>query len=177
MKKAYPLIQVNNQMHFANAGVAKEYRDDFAGMGVIDGLRKAEIILSHSKRKRSLSANAYYWGVVNKTIADHLDMGQEELHYQILLPVFGPKAVEKDNARNFEFHNEDGSVSGFELRGKGSSKMNSKEFKTFTDLIKEWASLPESPDGTFSTQKGLGLYIPDPDTANDYYDTHAHIIE
>jgi hypothetical protein len=177
MKTAYPLNIKDGETKFANEGVALAYAQKFASLANNDKLWGAELIIVERKKKRSLSANAYYWGVVNRMIAEYLDMDKDELHYRVLLPVFGPESISKENTNQFRFHTDDGQVLDFEMRGQGSSKMDPGEFWKFTETVKKWASAPPGVDGRITKTQGLALYIPDPEKAIDYYQQQAHEVK
>jgi len=177
MQKVFPMIKTPTGTKFKDEQIALEYVETLKASAKDEKILSSELIFKTYKKKRSLSANAYYWTVVNAMIAEHLDMDGQTLHYQFLLPVFGPDAIEKQNEKSFLFVDADGFSFDFETKGKGSSKMNSKEFWTFSEDIKKWAVLATNPDGVLKKESsGLGLYIPDPKGAMEYYEKYVHVI-
>jgi len=82
--------------------------------------------------KRSSRANAYYWGVVLKIIADHLGYTVEELHD-------GLKA---------KFRSREDLSTGLTITR--STRVGSDEFWRYVDEVRHWSH-------TF-----LGVYIPGP---------------
>lgn len=48
-------------------------------VGTLEGQR-VKVMLSKHRPRRSLKANAYYWGVVIPTLADHLGYDTDEMH-------------------------------------------------------------------------------------------------
>ena len=89
------------------------------------------------KRHRSNEQNAYYWGVVLKTIADYAGYrGEQEITgiHEELKRMFLPK-IGKLNIV------------------KSTSSLNTAEFTDYIENIRSWAA------------QELGVYIPDPNEA------------
>jgi hypothetical protein len=85
--------------------------------------------------RRSLQQNAYYWGVIVKTLANELGYLPDDMH-EILKYKFNPKQA---------------FIEGKEMTYGGSTRvLSTLEFRNYNDAIKTWAA------------SELGIYIPDP---------------
>ena len=86
-------------------------------------------LLDH-KKNRTLNANRYYFGVVLKTIADHmgqknLDITGDDLH-EVLKGRFNPKVVMVDGQ-------------AVEI-GETTKKMSQDKFVEYIEVIRDWSS-------------------------------------
>lgn len=128
----YATIDNDLNLHFLNIQKYKQHILKFRGKTV-------EITIEERKRRRSNEANAYYWGVVIKMIADTCGYRTSEefagIHSE-LKQKFLPKAGRLQIA-------------------KSTSSLNTVEFSDYIEKVRQWAA------------EELGLYIPDPDEAKE----------
>ena len=81
---------------------------------------RVEVTVEKARSHRSLSQNAYYWGVVVKLISDYTGYEPDEMH-EVLKAQF--------NAGEFG-----------EIRyGKSTSKLSTLDFEAYLEQIKRWA--------------------------------------
>lgn len=106
---------------------------------------KTKYELKEYKEKRSLDANSYYWMLLYQ-LASSLNTSSNELHFE-LLKRYSPAIVmklpiqtdPKDYVKYYEkYKTEEGEKAVYYKVYKGSSDMNTKEFKALLDgLISE----------------------------------------
>jgi hypothetical protein len=102
-------------------------------MSTFEG-KKIELTLRKSNSTRSLQANAYYWGVVVKLIADHCGYDSAELH----------------EALKYKFlSNHEADETGL-VRIKSTASLTVDEFIRYTNDVVIWAA------------RDLQVYIPAP---------------
>lgn len=90
---------------------------------------------------RSPAANAFYWGVVVKMLADHTGYTPDEMH-EILKAKFLPKEL--------AITNRNGEIVGEFVIGGSTTGLNKIQFGEFITNVRVWA-------------QELGVFIPDPD--------------
>lgn len=92
------------------------------------GLRKEielhEIQIKPYKKDRSTAANAYYWGVVIKTLADHCGYSASEMHIELLGSVCGWKNIRGLDGQERQVPNRSTT---------SPDKMNTKEFAEYIE--------------------------------------------
>ena len=96
------------------------------------------------KSRRSTLQNAYYWGVVLKTLSEELSKEAENIHTALKIGCFGAKSVD---------------VCGMVLTvpKKSTKELTTAEFEDYLSWVREWASI------------NRGIYIPLPNEMG-YYD-------
>lgn len=102
---------------------------------------EVEVAVTRRRATRSLSQNAYYWGVVVQYIAEHTGYTGDEVH-DILKMMFLPK--------HLSFADGNGEVQGEFVIGGSTRKLNTLEFGEYMESIKTWAA------------QTLDVVIPDP---------------
>ena len=115
-------------MKFLFFGVVKQGKLKFDTpdkfMVYLSGLegKRFELTLEKERHARTLSQNAYYWGVVVEILANHFGYEPEEMH----------EALKFKFLKKFE---------GSDLVTVGSTrKLSTVEFGEYIDKIMEWAA-------------------------------------
>lgn len=83
-----------------------------------------EIEIKEWKKNRSTQQNNYYWGVVNKSLSNHLGYAPGELHTELLGSIFGWKRIIGLDGREREIPNR---------RTTEPEKMSVEEFNMFIE--------------------------------------------
>ena len=96
--------------------------------------KKIELTLRKSSSQRSLKANAYYWGVVVKLIADHCGYDSDEMH-EALKYKFLSNHLEDEKGLT---------------KIKSSASLSVDEFINYTNQVVIWAA------------RDLQVFIPSP---------------
>jgi hypothetical protein len=99
------------------------------------------VFLSNQRLIRSKKQNAYYWGVLIKTIIEYTGHDKEEMH-EILKVAHNLKTFHKPGGGVIEY-------------GGSTKLLNTKEFTVYIDKCRQWA-LNE-----------LAVYIPSPNEITD----------
>jgi len=81
-----------------------------------------EVEIRTPKKDRSLEQNAYYWGVIIKTLGDHFGYEKEEMH----------EALKWHFLRKHESPLP---------TVKSTTRLNTKEFVDYIERIQRWASI------------------------------------
>lgn len=111
----------------------------------LDKEKRYQIIIEEESKKRTLNMNNYYWELEYQ-LASSLNTSSNELHFE-LLKRYSPAIVmklpiqtdPKDYVKYYEkYKTEEGEKAVYYKVYKGSSDMNTKEFKALLDgLISE----------------------------------------
>lgn len=111
----------------------------------LDKEKRYQIIIEEESKKRTLNMNNYYWELEYQ-LASSLNTSSNELHFE-LLKRYSPAIVmklpiqtdPKDYVKYYEkYKTEEGEKAVYYKVYKGSSEMNTKEFKALLDgLISE----------------------------------------
>lgn len=115
----------------------------------LDKEKRYQIIIEEESKKRTLNMNNYYWELEYQ-LASSLNTSSNELHFE-LLKRYSPAIVmklpiqtdPKDYVKYYEkYKTEEGEKAVYYKVYKGSSEMNTKEFKALLDgLISECEEL------------------------------------
>lgn len=108
-------------------------------------MRDGEVVLTIQRKRpsRTVTQNAYYWGVVLKTIADETGQDIESVHEFL---------KRECNAQHVEMTNKTTGEQFDAWIGGSTASLNVNDFYDYVERCRVWAA-------TF-----LGLEIPDPDT-------------
>lgn len=98
----------------------------FAGIVKHLAGKRVTLTIGENKPERSGNQNAYYWGVVLKTIGDELGYTQDELH-EALKWKFLRKEAEPDKFRPFD-------------TVRSTAKLKTDEFEDYLDRVRMWAA-------------------------------------
>ena len=102
-----------------------------------------EVIVQRQRATRSPSQNRWYWSQVVGLVAQYTGATPDDIH-DIYKAKFLPRVIAVPNIRSGEV------VAEFTLGGS-TRKMNTSEFSTYCEAIREWAF------------DKLGVRIPDPE--------------
>lgn len=108
----------------------------------LDKEKRYQIIIEEESKKRTKTQNSYYWEL-NYQLASSLNTSSNELHFE-LLKRYSPAIVmklpiqtdPKDYVKYYEKYKEDGDKAVYYKVYKGSSDMNTKEFKALLEGIR-----------------------------------------
>lgn len=109
----------------------------------LDKEKRYQIIIEEESKKRTKTQNNYYWEL-NYQLASSLNTSSNELHFE-LLKRYSPAIVmklpiqtdPKDYVKYYEkYKTEDGDKAVYYKVYKGSSEMNTKEFKALLEGIR-----------------------------------------
>lgn len=109
----------------------------------LDKEKRYQIIIEEESKKRTLNMNNYYWEL-NYQLASSLNTSSNELHFE-LLKRYSPAIVmklpiqtdPKDYVKYYEkYKTEDGEKAVYYKVYKGSSEMNTKEFKALLEGLR-----------------------------------------
>jgi hypothetical protein len=90
----------------------------------------AQLTLEREQATRSREANAYYWGVVVKALAEHTGYTPDETH-EVLKTMFLPKDVAIKTGR--------GEVVAEYVIGGSTRELTVSEFYDYVERIRQWA--------------------------------------
>jgi hypothetical protein len=99
--------------------------------------------LETETKNRSLSQNAYYWGVIIDLLSEHCGFTTDEMH-EILKHKFLRRSVWIVKKHGIEEQS---------IITKSTQELTTKEFEDYLSKVREWSSLE------------LGVYIPLPNEA------------
>lgn len=108
-----------------------------------------ELSLTRLRATRSVQANAYYWGVVLKALAEHTGYTADEMH-----DVCKAKFLSKHLA----LQNGNGEIVGEFVLGGSTRKLKTNEFYDYVEAIRQWAAAnldcdTPDPDPTYWRHK------------------------
>lgn len=111
---------------------------------------RVTLTIDKFKDRRSVRANAYYWGVVLKLIAEHSGHTPQDLH-DALSEKFAP-----GEQKQMEFVNTfTGEIEELTTDSRRTSKLSMHDFYEYVEHVRVWAS------------EWMGVETPDPDP--DYW--------
>ena len=96
--------------------------------------KKIELVLRKSSSIRSLNANAYYWSVIVKLIADHCGYDSDECHEALKFKFLSDQAPDEQGL----------------VKIRSTASLNVDEFIDYTNRVVVWAATT------------LQVYIPAP---------------
>lgn len=109
----------------------------------LSSMKDGEVLVTVARARatRSLSQNAWYWGVIVELISEHTGYTPDEVH-ELLKAKFIPKklAVQDGN----------GEIKGEFVIGGSTQKLNKLTFGEYCEAIRQWAA------------QDLDIVIPDP---------------
>lgn len=109
------------------------------------------ITIERAHATRSLSQNAYYWGVILPAIADYTGQSVDDLHEWAKLNF---------NAKQIVLTNAHGEIVGDERIGQTTTKLNKVTFGEYLERLRAWAAVE------------LGVVVPDPDPDHRWRKDH-----
>lgn len=123
----------------------------------LDESKAWRVTIEEEKSKRSLQANAYYWGVVVEAIYKQTGYEPEEIHEYLCGARWGwkDKRVPKTPRNTTGVESVPVRTTTTDADGK-RSVLKTSEFQEFVEFARRWAA------------KKLNIYVPDPDPDPNY---------
>lgn len=121
-------------------GAARRSFDD--GLRLLVG-KPILISVTEERATRSASQNAWYWGVIMARLSDRTGYTPDELHEY---------CKQRFLSKHLAIANDNGEIVDDRVIGGSTTKLTTKAFGEYCELIRQWAAAE------------LGLDIPDPIT-------------